>query len=143
MRYLAIVFLLIGCFQTARAQDAPIQKDPTLATILSFFVAGSGQVYAGKTEKGVSIFLATAATSGLAAALAVDGVDTDCTVGRNSTCRVESDMTGAWVMIGAATAIWLHGVLTAAGDARAYNRSFAAGPTMIHSRPGIRIAWTP
>jgi len=87
-------------------------KDPALAGILSFVLAGSGQVYTGKVGKGLLIFIGTGVlVTQASACLRRDSLDS-----AQEPCAFPG-----FGFAALAVGTWLWGVFTAPGDANEYN----------------------
>lgn len=134
MRLVCLLFIALFFTSTAAAQDAPeirFEKDPALATVLSVVVTGAGQIYTGKTTKGVTL-LAIGAGAPAAGFL----LRTRCPENR-ATCFGGKDYTPVFAGVLLSVGAWLAGVTTASTDARQYNTRVA--PSMMAGRPGVSL----
>ena len=90
------------------------RKDPSMATMLSFFLAGGGQMYSGERMKGGALFAIAAVGVGVAA--------NQLSCATSSTC----DSTTGGMALGAAGMVaffgsWLYGIMDAGDSARRFN----------------------
>jgi hypothetical protein len=108
--------------------DAPalIAKDPSMATMLSFFLPGSGQMYAGERVKGGAL-LAIAATGG---AIAVHSLS--CAAASDCAMSTGGRVLGAAGML-AYFSSWIYGIVDAGDAARRFNDR----PAVMAVRPFV------
>ena len=94
--------------------DFLARKDPAMATMLSFFVTGTGQMYAGEPVKGAGLLALTAIGIGVAAKQLSCATDGDCE------SSASSRTLGAAGMV-AFFGSWLYGIFDAGDAARRFN----------------------
>ena len=114
--------------------ESTLQKDPAMATMLSFFLPGGGQMYSGERAKG-----------GVLLALSTVGV---AVAAKQLSCATASDCTSSTggMALGAAGMVaffgsWIYGIMDAGDAARRFNSSHglvAAGvrPLMVPTTGG-------
>ena len=110
---------------TARVSRAAAgQKDPGTATAMGLLFPGAGQLYAGRSGKGLGLLgLSAAAVVGGAAASSTDKCTTTVEGTGNvysQTCT-EGKRGPLYAGVGVAVVSWLYGAFSAAGDARDAN----------------------
>jgi hypothetical protein len=112
----------------APSADAPalMPKDPSMATMLSFFLPGSGQMYAGERVKGGAL-LAIAATGG---AIAVHSLS--CAAASDCDMSTGGRLLGAAGML-AYFSSWIYGIVDAGDAARRFNDR----PAVMAARPFV------
>jgi hypothetical protein len=129
---------------TVRPAPATVgHKDPVTATVLGVLLPGGGQMYAGRTGKGIALL-----------ALSTGAVVSGAALSRKGTCSVfvpdpassiyitectDRKVGPLHAGIGMAVASWLYGAFTAPGDARAANEAaqrHASATPMIEQRHG-------
>ena len=93
-----------------------VHKDPAMATMLSFFLTGAGQMYSGERAKGSALLMLTAVGVGVAA--------------RQLSCATASDCesTTGGLALGAAGTVaffgsWIYSIVDAGDAARRFNSS--------------------
>ena len=112
-------------------------KDPATAFLWSFFIPGTGQMYAGETAKGLGLFVASEAGFVVAiVGLAQKSVQTQCTqivkqtdpfwnpYTFTQTTNCESGSSGKSLVIGGVAAslgAWLYSMIDAGPAVRRYN----------------------
>jgi TM2 domain-containing membrane protein YozV len=127
------------------------RKDPATATLLGVVLPGAGQMYAGRTGKGLALL-----------GLSVGAVVTGAQLSSGTACTVTVPNPGSNVYVtnctdgkrgplhagvGVAVASWLYGAITAAGDARDANavetRHASATPVIerTYGRTGLGLAY--
>lgn len=125
----------------AAAPVGPV-KDPGTAAVLSFVLTGAGQMYAGKTGKGLALL--GVQVGALVAGAAASSCDT---FGRGP---VTCDYTPLFVGAGVSVGTWLLSVIEAGGDAREWNARHAVAsrdvtPLLLAGRGpatlGLAIRW--
>ena len=105
---------------------ALMPKDPSMATMLSFFLPGSGQMYAGERAK-CGALLAIAATGG---AIAVHSLS--CAAASDCTMSTGGRVLGAAGML-AYFSSWIYGIVDAGDAARRFNDR----PAVMAARPFV------
>ena len=85
-----------------------------MATMLAFFLPGSGQVYAGERAKGAGLFVLSATGFGLAINSLSCAASSDCD---STTGKMTLGAVGMVAFFGA----WIYGVTDAADAARRFN----------------------
>ncbi len=123
-------------------------KDPGTAALLGVLFPGAGQMYAGRTGKGLGLLaLSAGAVVGGAAASSSD----KCTTSQQGNILTMTCTDGKrgplYAGIGVAVASWLYGAISAGGDARDANeaaqRHARATPIMEreHGRMNVGLAY--
>jgi hypothetical protein len=104
-----------------------VPRSAATAFVLSFLIAGGGQIYAGETKKGVLLMLAELGGAGL---IIHDLTTCDelLTVGCNETKQVA----GAVLVLGS----WIFSMIDAPGAARRYNEKYARVQPLVSIEPG-------
>jgi hypothetical protein len=120
-----------------------VKKDPALATMLSFFLTGTGQMYSGEQAKGGVLLALTAAGVAMAAKQLSCATASDC------------EATTGGMALGAAGAVaffgsWIYGIMDAGDAARRFNsvhglvaagaRPFVAPAGGGRTRLGLMVA---
>jgi TM2 domain-containing membrane protein YozV len=100
-------------------------KSPGIATLISVVVPGGGQMYAGKIGKGLVLLGISAGAVITGEALAVTTIGS-CNVDANgnvsSSCgSINRTLAPLYIGTGVALGAWIYSMVTAGGDARAYN----------------------
>ena len=101
----------------ASAQPTHAAKSPSTATVLSAVIPGGGQIYAGETAKGGLLLVG----SGTALATGAVVAKREPYFGCPDPCW-EFDTAPLLIGAGVAGALWLYGIVDAAGAARRANR---------------------
>jgi hypothetical protein len=102
-------------------------RSAATAFVLSFLIAGGGQIYAGETKKGVLLMLAELGGAGLIIHdLAT--CDEPLSVGCNKTKQVA----GAVLVLGS----WIFSMVDAPGATRRYNEKYARRQPLVGIEPG-------
>jgi hypothetical protein len=102
-------------------------RSASTAFVLSFLIAGGGQLYAGETKKGVLLMLAELGGAGL---IIHDLATCDelLSVGCNETKQVA----GAVLVLGS----WIYSMVDAPGAARRYNEKYGRAQPIVDVEPG-------
>ena len=115
------------------------RKDPSMATMLSFFVTGTGQMYAGEPVKGASLLALTAIGVGVAAKQLSCSTDSDC---ESTTGRRALGAAGMVAFFGS----WLYGIFDAGDAARRFNAAHGlttvARPIVAPDRGRTRLGFS-
>lgn len=119
-----------GAASSARrpAEDA-FRKDPATAVILSFFIPGVGQMYAGEGGKGAALL----GVHILSYAAVVYGVD--CY--NNYTCSRNTANTYIGVGAGVILGNWIYSMVDAAGAAHRHNQQAGFLSALEHPEPMV------
>jgi len=91
-----------------------VKKDPAMATMLSFFLTGTGQMYSGEPLKGAGLLALTAVGVGVAANQLSCAAASDC---KSTTGGMALGAAGAVAFFGS----WLYGIMDAGDSARRFN----------------------
>jgi hypothetical protein len=110
-----------------------IPKDPSMATMLSFFLPGSGQVYAGDRAKGAGLFVLAGTGFGLAVNSLSCAASAEC---ESSTGKLTLGAAGMVAFFGS----WIYGITDAGDAARRFNlrNRLAASGVRPLLAPGAR-----
>ena len=96
------------------ADESVLRKDPAMATMLSFFLAGAGQMYAGERAKGGTLLAFAAVGAGVAAKQLSCATASDCD---SSTGGLALGAAGMVAFFGS----WIYGIIDAGDAARRFN----------------------
>jgi hypothetical protein len=102
-----------GCAHESHAR-VTIKKDPAMATMLSFFLTGTGQMYSGQPVKGAGLLALTAVGVGVAAKQLSCATASDC---KSTTGGMAIGAAGMVAFFGS----WLYGIMDAGDAARRFN----------------------
>ena len=94
--------------------DEIVAKDPAMATMLSFFLTGTGHMYSGERYKGAGLLALTAVGVGVAAKQLSCAAVSDC---ESTTGGRALGAAGMVAFFGS----WLYGILDAGDAARRFN----------------------
>jgi hypothetical protein len=123
-------------------EKAIVKKDPSMATLYSFFVPGTGHMYAGERGKGAGLLALSVTGVVLAANSLSCAADSDC---ESTTGKMTLGAAGMLAFFGS----WIYGIMDSCDAARRYNNRYglaAAGvqpvvvPGMDRGRTGIGFA---
>jgi hypothetical protein len=128
-------------------------KDPRTATLFGVLITGGGQMYAGRTGKGLALLglgvgsvIAGAAMSSVATCSIVTEADPTGGVPRTSSSCNDGSLGPLYAGLGVAIGSWLYGAVTAGNDARAANATLSARATpMLRTgahRVGLGLAYS-
>ena len=90
------------------------KKDPAMATMLSFFLTGTGQMYSGERAKGGALLALTAVGVGVAVKQLSCAAASDC---KSTTGGMTLGAAGLVAFFGS----WLYGIMDAGDSARRFN----------------------
>lgn len=109
-----------------------VEKDPGMATMLSFFLPGSGQVYAGERVKGAGLFVLSATGFAVAVNALSCAASSDC---ESTTGKMTLGAAGMVAFFGS----WVYGITDAGDAARRFNlrNSLAASDVRPLLSPGL------
>jgi hypothetical protein len=121
-------------------------KDGGVAVLISFLITGGGQMYAGRTGKGVGLLLGAIGAAVTGAAI------TSGSCGSGSGLVYDNDCEVGPLVAGVATSVvlWVYSMASAPGDVRAWNaargiRTARATPVLRQRGPatqaGVAVAW--
>jgi hypothetical protein len=110
-----------------------IRRDPSMATMLSFFLPGAGQVYAGDRVKGAGLFVLAATGFGVAVNSLSCAASSDC---ESTTGKLTLGAAGMVAFFGS----WIYGITDAGDSARRFNfrNGLAASFVQPLLAPGVR-----
>lgn len=91
-----------------------VRKDPSMATMLSFFLTGTGHIYSGERAKGAALLAVTAVGVGIAAKQLSCATAADC---KSTTGGMALGAAGTVAFFGS----WLYGIMDAGDAARRFN----------------------
>jgi hypothetical protein len=123
-------------------EKAIVKKDPSMATLYSFFVPGTGHMYAGERGKGAGLLALSVTGVVLAANSLSCAADSDC---ESTTGKMTLGAAGMLAFFGS----WIYGIMDSSDAARRYNNRYglaAAGvqpvvvPGLDRGRTGIGFA---
>ena len=118
---------------------AIVKKDPSMATLYSFFAPGSGHLYAGERGKGAGMLALSVTGVVLAASSLSCAADSEC---ESTTGKMTLGAAGMLAFFGS----WIYGIMDSDDAVRRYNARFglaAAGvrpiivPGMDRGRTGV------
>ena len=103
-------------------EQAIVRRDPAMATLYSFFLPGTGHMYAGERGKGAGLLALSVAGGVFAASGLSCAADSTC---ESTTSRMTLGAAGTLAFFGS----WIYGIMDADDAARRYN-----------SRNGLAVA---
>jgi hypothetical protein len=110
--------------KSVTADGLTMQKDPAMGTMLSFFIPGSGQIYAGERVKGGALLAVAAVGVGVATHQLSCATAADC---ESTTGGMALGAAGTVAFFGS----WIYGILDAGDAARRFNSSHGLVVTAI------------
>ena len=123
-------------------EKAIVKKDPSMATLYSFFAPGTGHMYAGERGKGVGMLALSVTGVVLAASSLSCAADSSC---ESTTGKMTLGAAGMLAFFGS----WIYGIMDSDDAVRRYNNRYglaAAGarpivvPGMDRGRTGIGLS---
>jgi hypothetical protein len=109
-------------------EKAIVQKDPSMATLYSFFAPGTGHMYAGERGKGAGMLALSVTGVVLAASSLSCAADSEC---ESTTGKMTLGAAGMLAFFGS----WIYGIMDSDDAARRYNNRY--GLTASGVRPII------